>query len=182
VRVCVGAACTGERRQSGSGGRNRHAREWNRAPAAPGDTREWASTGLERFAGGARAERGRRRAGGVSVRAVMRGNWWCVQVLGGRNGAGPWARAGDAGVRRAEQRHAQEELWWRAIARDAGTRWPYRGRSSGVRRNADTRGDGEREGEGPAVGRGVKSAGRRRADVATACREVARSAGGAAAR
>jgi hypothetical protein len=26
-------------------------------------------------------------------------------------------------------RRAQEELWWKASARDAGTRWPYRGRS-----------------------------------------------------
>jgi hypothetical protein len=135
---------------------------------------------LERFAGGAGPERGRRRAGGASVRAVTRGNWQCVQVLGGRNGTGSWARAGNAGVRHAEQRHAQEELWWRAVARDAGTRWPYRGRSSGVRRNADTRGAGERE--GPAVGRGVKGARRRRADVAMACRKVARSEGGAAAR
>jgi hypothetical protein len=33
--------------------------------------------------------------------------------------------------------------------RGAGTRWPSRGRSSGVRRNVDTRGAGERE--GPAV-------------------------------
>jgi hypothetical protein len=64
--------------------------------------------------------------------------------------------------------------------RDAGTRWPSRGRSLGVRRNVDTRGTGERE--GPAVERGVKGAGRRRADVATACRKVARSAGGAAVR
>jgi hypothetical protein len=116
-----------------NGGRNRHARGWNGAPAAPGGTRERASAGLERFAGGAGAERGRRRAGGASVRAVTRGSWRCVQVLGGWSRAGPWARAGDAGVRRAEQRHAQEELRWKAVARDAGTRWPYRGRSSGVR-------------------------------------------------
>jgi hypothetical protein len=83
-------------------------------------------------------------------------------------------------VRRAEQRRAQEELQWKAGARDAGTRWPYRRRSSSVRRNADTRGAEERE--GPAVGRGVKGSGHRRADVAIACRKVARSAGGAAAR
>jgi hypothetical protein len=90
------------------------------------------------------------------------------QVLGGRSRADPWARAGDAGVRRAEQWHAQDELRWKAVARDVGTRWPYRGRSSGVRRNADTR--GAREHEGPAVGRGVKGARRRRADIATVCR------------
>jgi hypothetical protein len=61
----------------------------------------------------------------------------------------------------------QEELKWRTIVRDAGTRWPSQERSSGVRRNVDTRGAEERE--GPAVERGVKGAGRRRADVATAC-------------
>jgi hypothetical protein len=49
--------------------------------------------------------------------------------------------------------HAQEELRWDAMARDAGTQWPYRGHSSGVRRNADKRGAEERE--SPAVGRGV---------------------------
>jgi hypothetical protein len=56
------------------------------------------------------------------VRTVAHGNWRCGQVLSGRSRAGPWARAGDAGVRRAEQRHAQEELRWNAVARDAGTR------------------------------------------------------------
>jgi hypothetical protein len=56
------------------------------------------------------------------VRAVMRGSWQCVQVLGGRSKAGPWARADGAEVRRAEQRHAQEELRWKAVTRDAGTR------------------------------------------------------------
>jgi hypothetical protein len=99
---------------------------------------------------------------------VARGSWRCGQVLSGRSRAGPWARADGAEVRRAEQRHAQEELRWKAVARDAGTRWPYRGRSSGVRRNADTRGAGERE--GPTVGRVVKGARRRRVDVATVCR------------
>jgi hypothetical protein len=99
---------------------------WSGAPAAPGGTRERASAGLEQFAGGARAERGRRRAGDASVHAVERGSWRCGQVLGGRSRAGPWARAGRAGVRRAEQRHAQEELRWKAVAQDAGMRWPYR--------------------------------------------------------
>jgi hypothetical protein len=37
-----------------------HVRRWNRAPATPGGTREWARAGLEWFAGGAGAERERR--------------------------------------------------------------------------------------------------------------------------
>jgi hypothetical protein len=123
-----------------------------------------------------RQERGRRRASGASVRAVARGRLRCGQVLSGWSRAGPWARADSAEVQRAEQQHAQEELRWKAVMRDAGTRWPYRRRSSGVRRNADTR--GAEEHEGPAVGRGIKGAGRRRADVATACRENTRRAEG----
>jgi hypothetical protein len=46
-------------------------------PVAPSGTRERASAGLERFAGGAGAERGRRRAGGASVHVVARGRWRC---------------------------------------------------------------------------------------------------------
>jgi hypothetical protein len=38
-----------------------------------------------------------------------------------REGADPWARADSVGVQRAEQRHAQEGLRWRASAQDAGT-------------------------------------------------------------
>jgi hypothetical protein len=78
------------------------------------------------------------------------------------------------------QTRAQEELWRKAVSRDAGTRWPYRGRSSDDRRNADARGAEEREGS--AVGRGVKGTGRRWADVATPCRENMSGAGGAAVR
>jgi hypothetical protein len=37
------------------------------------------------------------------MRAVARGSWRCVQVLGGRSRAGPWARAGGAGVRRVQE-------------------------------------------------------------------------------
>jgi hypothetical protein len=60
-------------------------------------------------------------------------------------------------------------------ARDAGTQWPYRGRSSGVQRNADARGAEERE--GPAAGRGVKGARRHRADAATVCRATVHRCG-----
>jgi hypothetical protein len=74
-----------------------------------------------------RLEHGRRRASGVIMRAVARGSWRCGQVLSGRSRAGPWARADGAEVRRAEQQHAQEELRWKVVARDAGMRWPYRG-------------------------------------------------------
>jgi hypothetical protein len=86
------AAAAGPRAEV-NGGRNRHACGWNGAPAAPGGTRERASAGLERFAAGAGAERGRRRAGGASVRAVTRGSWWCVQACVGGS-----ERARDAGT------------------------------------------------------------------------------------
>jgi hypothetical protein len=76
----------------------------------------------ERHGGRCRSERERRRAGGASVRAMTRGSWRCGQMLSGRSRTDPWARADRVEVRRAEQRHAQEELRGRAFAQDARTR------------------------------------------------------------
>jgi hypothetical protein len=59
-----------------------------------------------------------RARGGVRALVVWAGVEWPEQ-------SGPMGASRQCWVRRAKQRRAQEELRWKAVARDARTRWQY---------------------------------------------------------
>jgi hypothetical protein len=93
--------------------------------AGAGACGRWAA-GAEAWARGlgVRGRCGNWAGGGVGARAAQE------RALERRDSGDAGSKATCGGTKRwLATRRTQEELWWEASARDAGTRWPYRGRS-----------------------------------------------------